>query len=89
MGISKAFFQLNYSIFKTLEIMKSIAIIAVLFTIMYSTSCKKESQNTDFANNAICVAPSPTYSSEIATILNSNCAHQNYRMLPLTSLIAG
>jgi len=69
--------------------MKSIAIIAVLFTIMYSTSCKKESQNTDFANNAICVAPSPTYSSEIATILNSNCAHQNYRMLPLTSLIAG
>jgi hypothetical protein len=54
--------------------MKSISIIAMLFTIVYATSCKKESENTDFANSANCTGVTPVYTGEIASIINSNCA---------------
>ena len=54
--------------------MKSISIIAMLLTIVYATSCKKESENTDFANSANCTGVTPVYTGEIASIINSNCA---------------
>jgi hypothetical protein len=54
--------------------MKLIAIIAVLCSIVIINSCKKETQNTDFANSANCTGVTPVYSGEISSIINSNCA---------------
>jgi hypothetical protein len=54
--------------------MKFIAIIAGLCSIVMINGCKKESENTDFANSANCTGVTPVYSGEIASIINSNCA---------------
>ena len=45
---------------------------ALLTVIIVFNSCKKDS--TDYASQATCTGTTPTYTNEIADILNSRCA---------------
>ncbi|NUM51882.1 MAG: hypothetical protein HUU48_12290 [Flavobacteriales bacterium] len=49
-------------------------ITAITCLIIGITSCKKESNITDYAEQATCTGTTPTYTADVATILNTNCA---------------
>lgn len=56
--------------------LKLIITVALFYIITNSIiSCKKtNSTNTDYLANAVCSGTTPTYTSDVASILNSNCA---------------
>jgi hypothetical protein len=54
---------------------KSILFIVVLSGIIAINACKKDS--TDYAAQAVCTGAVPTYSGEIASIIDTHCGDSN------------
>ncbi len=56
---------------------KLLITISLLFIAILSIiSCKKSSSaNSDYLANAVCSGTTPTYTADVASILNSNCAN--------------
>lgn len=51
-----------------------ITVTSIAFLITAIVGCKKESNITDYAEKATCRGTTPTYTVDIANILNTNCA---------------
>jgi cytochrome c553 len=51
---------------------KIISALAIMVMVTYA--CKKTSTNPDYAADAVCSGTTPTYTANVQSILNTNCA---------------
>ncbi|MEZ5046048.1 MAG: hypothetical protein R2831_03555 [Chitinophagaceae bacterium] len=48
--------------------------LSLLAIIVINIACNKNSSTTDYVANAVCTGTTPTYTNDVASILNTSCA---------------